>query len=361
MSTNYGFINNIATGIKEGLIAEQTAKKNAWDQQQLELANQRNQQQQDFQNQLSLKTHGLIKTDSGLQDDPERQLEEQLKGKQTQSGLDELDPDSETSQRAYGFLKNSMESAKKGSSMSLPEKMSGAQVKEMMPLVKTDIGGVYGLLGKQASEDSKEKSLDSREKMQAQRQWNGQLGDSSQAIQRLNGATRINDLMDAAERGELKTNQALLGQLNAEISRLETGSQSPALGQAEKTELNSFAAQLGALKDKMSSNVSSVDLKPQIDQIRAVNNNLAKSYVQQAEGAANTLEQGATDSQLEVFKAKHEGLKNRYKGLIAPSAPSSKTLAPEDQQAISWANANKESKDPSTAQKAIQILKIHGM
>lgn len=133
-------------------------------------------------------------------------------------------------------------------------------------------------------------------------------------IPRLDGAQKIMNLISAGERGEFKTNGALLGQLNAEIARLETGSQSPGLHASEKTEMLSLAAKLHGLADAATGNVSSVDLKNQFAQARGMVGDLGASYRDQIDKRMNTLKAGSNlPGQKEVFDEKHQDMMNNYK------------------------------------------------
>lgn len=149
-------------------------------------------------------------------------------------------------------------------------------------------------------------------------------------VQRADGAQKILNLMDAAEKGDVKSNQALLGQLNAEISRLETGSQSPGLGSAEKTEMNDAAAKYHDLLDTLSGNVTGVDLSKKFAQARAMVKDLGGSYMNQIDNRMGYLKAGAQDDQLPIFDAKHKQIQYAYKGLIPQSKPQGSQSAQSD-------------------------------
>jgi hypothetical protein len=149
-------------------------------------------------------------------------------------------------------------------------------------------------------------------------------------VQRADGAQKILNLMDAAEKGDVKSNQALLGQLNAEISRLETGSQSPGLGAAEKTEMNDAAAKYHDLLDTISGNVTGVDLSKKFAQARAMVKDLGGSYMNQIDNRMGYLKAGAQDDQLPIFDAKHKQIQYAYKGLIPQSKPQGSQSAQSD-------------------------------
>ncbi len=158
-----------------------------------------------------------------------------------------------------------------------------------------------------------DKNRDSREKSQAQRQWNSEFSEKGPITMRAEGANRIMKLMDDGEAGKFKTTKAFLGQLNGEIARLELGAQSPALGAQEKTDMNSSAADLHALADKFFNNVSDVDLKKQIQQARGMVTGLRDSYLDAADRKADELMAGATEAQAGVFDAKRKSFQSHFK------------------------------------------------
>lgn len=132
-------------------------------------------------------------------------------------------------------------------------------------------------------------------------------------IPRIDGAQKILNLIDAGERGEFATNKALLGQLNAEIARLETGAQSPGLNASEKTEMNSSAATLHDLVDTITGGVTGVDLSNKFAQARGMVKDLGKSYYNQIGDRLNNLKSGSQDGQEPIYESKLASLQNSYK------------------------------------------------
>lgn len=130
--------------------------------------------------------------------------------------------------------------------------------------------------------------------------------------QRITGANKILNLMNAADDGKVASSQAMLGQLNAEIARLETGSQSPGLGAAEKTEMNSFEAQVQNIADTFNGAVTSTDLHDKFKQARAMVADLRKSYVDASQQRLQELSAGALQNQQGTFGAKIDALNKQY-------------------------------------------------
>lgn len=129
---------------------------------------------------------------------------------------------------------------------------------------------------------------------------------------RLEGAAKIGELIQSANEGKVVSNQALLGQLNAEISRLETGSQSPGLHASEKTELLSAKAQFGALKDRITGKPSDAVEPEVLDAARKLVNELSTSYMRGIDSRFQTLRAGMTPDQATIVDKKHAVLKETY-------------------------------------------------
>lgn len=131
-------------------------------------------------------------------------------------------------------------------------------------------------------------------------------------VPRLEGAAKINELIESAKSGKVVSNQALLGQLNAEIARLETGSQSPGLHASEKTELNSRKAQFQALVDSFTGDPkASVD--PRIlNTAQKMVNELKDSYTRGIDSRVEYLKSGLNENQKGIVDEKHKSIKNTY-------------------------------------------------
>jgi hypothetical protein len=147
--------------------------------------------------------------------------------------------------------------------------------------------------------------------------------------QRLDGAQKILNLIDAAKTGDVKSNQALLGQLNAEISRLETGSQTPGLHASEKTEMQDLKARYQNIKDTITGDVTNVDLGKKFEQATAMVQDLGGSYYDQMEKRHQMLSSGALDSQQPTFEAKRNSFQNSYSGFSPLSRNQRKSTPPK--------------------------------
>lgn len=129
---------------------------------------------------------------------------------------------------------------------------------------------------------------------------------------RLEGAAKIGELIQSAREGKVVKNNALLGQLNAEIARLETGSQSPGLAASEKTELTSAQAELQAFYDRVKSSPSD-SLTPEIlDTADKLISELSSSYKKGIDSRMKVLKGGMTDNQKAIVDEKHKAIKDTY-------------------------------------------------
>lgn len=153
--------------------------------------------------------------------------------------------------------------------------------------------------------------------------------------QRLDGASRVNDLIKDAEPhvdpdtgktipGKIKTNAAFLGQLNAEISRLETGSQTPGLTASEKTEYTSAVADFTRIKDRITGKPSDAVSPEIIKQIRGTMNSMTDSYMQSVDDRYSSLASGLTPIQQPIVQAKWAQDAKNYSSRFGHWAPESK-------------------------------------
>lgn len=129
---------------------------------------------------------------------------------------------------------------------------------------------------------------------------------------RLEGAAKIDELIEAAKVGKVVSNQALLGQLNAEIARLETGSQAPGLHAAEKTELNDYKAQMGALRDSITGSPQESVRPDVLLTAQKMVHELSDSYMKGIDSRMDTLSGGMRPNQQGIVKEKHKALIKTY-------------------------------------------------
>lgn len=129
---------------------------------------------------------------------------------------------------------------------------------------------------------------------------------------RLEGAAKIGELIHSARTGKVISNSALLGQLNAEIARLETGSQSPGLGASEKTELLDASAELGAIRDRVTGKPTDAVHPEVLDAADKLITELAGSYMKGIDSRMDLLRSGMSTDQMKIVDEKHGSLKKTY-------------------------------------------------
>lgn len=245
----------------------------------------------------------------------------------------------------------------------ITDDMTGNEAQGYFDQVKPMVSGEYNVKAKAAGVDISNRRLQASNEKAAQQSVNKDTILSTYS-QRADGAKKILNLMTAAEKGDFKSNQAMLGQLNAEISRLETGSQSPGLNAAEKTEMQDSAAKFHDVLDTLTGNVTGVDLSQKFAQAKGMVKDLGNSYLDQINNRHDFLKAAALPGTEHIFDAKKAQHEKAYgsafqsepsglvpKGMISGGAQ----VSPQDQQAIDWAKSHPQ--DPRSA----QILKLHGM
>lgn len=135
---------------------------------------------------------------------------------------------------------------------------------------------------------------------------------------RLEGAAKIGELIASAKSGKVVNNQALLGQVNAEIARLETGSQSPGLNQSEKTELLDDAAKLHAYVDAVTGKPTDAVRPEVLDAGDKLVKELTGSYKKGIDSRIGVLRAGMRPSQQQIVDQKHKELRDTYSKRIGP-------------------------------------------
>lgn len=311
---DFGLLSGIAQGLNQGVQSYQEAKRDRWN---------RNLQQG------LLQEHGMnIDPDTGeVTMLPYKQQENQYKQNEITKNLARQSPTSDASVRgaaARGSIYNKLDK-------NIGKQLQGMSLEEQENFDKS-IGSKYtsgelGLLGKQQTNAMMGQRLD----LQGQRLNNQQTQAGNHAVDqnavlntytiRADGAQKILNLIAAAKAGKFKSNKAFLGQMNAEVARLETGSQSPGLGASEKTEMESSAADLRAVIDKLANTVSDVPLYEQMDQASGMVKDLGNSYAQALDNKYQNIKAGQTPLGAKAIDAKHRQALDRY-GKVFDYTPS---------------------------------------
>lgn len=186
-----------------------------------------------------------------------------------------------------------------------------SSMKELLDAAKARLSAETADKKLQIMMGSKDRSLDLREGAEARRAVN-----NDQMLKlytpRLEGAAKIGELITAAKEGKVVKNSAFLGQINKEVAQLETGSQNPGLGQAEKTELLDKKAQYQAIIDSYLGKPEDAVRPEIINAIEKSISELASSYKKGIDGRMDMLKAGATPAQLDIIQAKHDAIKKTY-------------------------------------------------
>lgn len=287
-----GAIAGIGEGIKNGLITGMT------------LANARQNQN------MAMALNGLTKDQDGnIIPTESKQKELQAKGLLADQTIRESDPNSPLAKATGDFYKSQ--------NFTVPEGMSYGEQKSLVePLATAKAKGIIAGDLKSQSFEHSDRQFDERNNKQdarnAQKQWTQQFGVSSPIIQRLEGSNRILNLIKAGESGQIQTTKQFLNRANAEVSALETGKNNFALGSQERTELESSAADLRAILNKVFNEQKGTDLSAQLKELKANMLDMSNSYMDNADRIAVQMETGAPDAGTEALKKKHEALKNQY-------------------------------------------------
>lgn len=223
--------------------------------------------------------------------------------------------------------------------------LKGDMSKEQLANLKELLDSAKAQLASETSDNkmrtllgSKERGLDLREGAEARRSVN-----NDQMLKlytpRLEGAAKIGELITAAKEGKVVKNSAFLGQLNKEVAQLETGSQNPGLGQAEKTELLDKKAQYQAIIDSYLGDPEDAVRPKVINAIEKQISELAGSYKNAIDGRMDMLKAGATPVQQQIIQDKHDSIKKMYAPRLGGwgtenSAPKSNGLSSGEQKRL---------------------------
>lgn len=346
---NYGVAQGLAEGLKQGLITYQ---------------NQKNIQQQ---NQMQQLMTGVQKNpDSGqLEYTPEKKQQMQTQGLLAQRSADELDPNSDVSQRLGAVRGQIVHNADAKSSPDMFNGLSAADQKETEGLIKPEISGQYGMLKQLYNPlvQVKQGQLDVARDNQASSAVDKVTNDAQMKnhVQRVQGADRILGQLDAAKSGKIVDTNQLLNDINTEYVNLLTGSNNSALGKQERTEYTTMAGNLAATLQKIKGSPESINSPDILNQLETQVRDLKSNYQGQIKARGQMLQRNyshnpnATQAQQEKIAEMTSqfggGDQPQGQGLLgAPAAQH-----PQDAAAVQWAQANP--KDPRSA----AILKANGV
>lgn len=346
---NLGLLSGLGEGLKQGLISYQ------------------NMQNINRTNQMQNMLMGVQKNaDSGqLEYTPQKAQQMQAQSMAEKRSMDELDPNSDVSQRLGAMRGQIVHSADPKASADMFQGSSAADQKEMEGLLKPDISGQYGILKQLYSPmvQVKQGQLDVARDNQASSAVDKVTNDSQMKshVQRVQGADRILGQLDAAKSGKIVDTNQLLNDINTEYVNLLTGSNNSALGKQERTEYTTMAGNLAATLQKIKGSPESINSPEILGQLETQVRDLKGNYQGQIKARGQMLQrnyahnpnatQAQQDKIAEMTNQFGGGDQPQGQGLLGAQAP---MPHPQDAAAVQWAQANP--KDPRSA----AILKANG-
>lgn len=107
---------------------------------------------------------------------------------------------------------------------------------------------------------------------------------------RLQGVARINDLLAAAKRGQIVTNEQVKNLIGEEVARLELGAGTLGLGQSERNTLTgTFKSQAAHIEERVTGRPQDAITAPQLAQMVGQLKVMTDSYMQQYDSRIRTL------------------------------------------------------------------------
>lgn len=239
----------------------------------------------------------------------------------------------------------------------VPQGLSAAQYKEAAGLLKPELGGYYGLQGKQAIADAmKGRTEVARGGLDLRR------GQMAQGINKQVNSDKVVQSTDqqqaAIAKGldRLSSSQPMTPQMFNEVqmdlANAITGGRVAAQGTIHRVEMENMASKIAQIQQKLSSSPTDINA-PEM-----------KKYLQQTFGELKNLNQRIREKRVKTLTQQasqafgSEGpfgsvIENLNQGATGEEQIVN-PMSPQDEAAISWAKANP--KDP----RAAQILQMHG-
>lgn len=350
MNADQGIANGLAEGLKQGLISYQNMKNIQHQNQMQELMTGVRQNPQTGQ----------------LEYTPEKQQQMQTQGLLAQRQADELDPNSDVSQRMGTLRGQIVHNASPKLGADIFSGYSAADQKEGEGLIKPEISGQYGMLKQQLSPlvAVKQGQLDVAKDNQSSQAVDKVVKDDQLKShgQRIQGATRILEQLGDAKTGKIVDTNQLLNDINTEYVNLLTGSNNAALGKQERTEYTTAAGNLAALVQKIKGSPESIN-SPEIlnqleTQVRSLKGNYQKNFKQREAVLKRTYSHNpdATNQQSQALQEleKQFGAADEPQGLMLGARAQQTQAHPQDEAALAWARAN-------PGPKADAIFKANGV
>ena len=132
------------------------------------------------------------------------------------------------------------------------------------------------------------------------------------AVQRLDGVARIADTLNEAKQGKLVTNMQVKNLIEDEVSRLETGAQSLALGSVERKSMESLKGRFAKLSETITGSPKDAIPDDQLKQLDSLVNTLKGSYMEQLDSRYKFLRDKALPEQRDVYDRGIKSIHDTY-------------------------------------------------
>lgn len=330
--------------------------------QQQEMLN-RQQQAVDDERQWRRKMLSMQMLKGGYKEDASGNMTNPLEQQQQQAQMEDMDPNSARSVKARAFTGGLLEATQPGLGKTIPENMSAAELREQTKegLLGKQVSGIYGMQGRQLSNNRMMDRLD----LQRDNQAASAAGvfDKDPLLQ----STQRQLSQIGVDRHTLQSSKIVTPQMVHEIgagiaAALNQG-KSAGLGQMEMQDMGTSATKIAQLEQYLF-NKPEDGASPEIkQQILDTLDRLEESYKKTQGARASQVAQGrsyahnpnaqkAIADKLKLYTPQGPGLQQSAPPTGLIQAPA---MTPEDQQAIQWAQQNPN--DP----RAVKILQLHGM
>lgn len=347
------------------------------------LENKQRQQALGFQQQAEMLGHGLEKDENGnLRLNANAQKEQEVKGLMAQNAIDESDKDSSRSANKRAFIKGLMNSASQGSGdTNVPDTMSGSELDENKTLLGDVLKGTYGMQGRQMTSDRVGQSNDiKRDNLNERKNQNavhaGLAFENDPIMKQTKQTTNSLNRALSIANGNTPVTSQNFNMLQQDLINAVAPGGAATEGKVNRELVDTLAGKLNELNTKFGNIQDLRKEQPQVfgqlvSLIKQVKSDYGQAQQERAQDLADAFKY-STNSRLQntvndkksrylqndPANSSDQGLLNKATGATGGgnSGPTGNAgLSAQDQQAITWASANKS--DP----RAQKILQLHGM
>ena len=333
---NYGLIQGLANGLKEGLVTYQTMSNLKHQQKMQELA------------------AGVTRNPQTgeLEPTPESLLKRQAESAKNQQEIDMRNPESDLSKRVVGAGRGLLESSQAGAGQALPENMSAAEFKEISPIVKSDMSGQYGLLGRQMTGQRIDRRLGMQQEnmqMKANKDYSNEVGP---AEKQLYNANRVLEISNKIGTGDLQSTKQLRADLSSALAQMLSGGKPATVYGMQHQDFDSLYARAQNAQQFLSGTTGDTMTPQQLNQLKKDVKALRDEYALQHKQQYESFKEGLGDSVVPKLDNRFNKVRST---VLAPHAETEVKSHPQDSAAVQWAKSNPS--DPRSA----AILKANGL